>query len=156
MQMVYFHMRQIFLLTRQLEESLALDPTPRPVPFWRQWIPSRAKEEIKPVDGFLFEEEWIQASSWRIFREQPRRMMRIFLHAQQRGLKVHPKTAQMMRHGLQILQKDFQNDEHVRSTFLEILSERGNVGNIIRMMHEVGVLGKFLPGVRSIDGYGAA
>ena len=54
--------------------------------------------------------------------------MRIFLHAQQRGLKVHPKTAQMMRHGLQILQKDFQNDEHVRSTFLEILSERGNVG----------------------------
>ena len=41
MQMVYFHMRQIFLLTRQLEESLALDPTPRPVPFWRQWIPSR-------------------------------------------------------------------------------------------------------------------
>jgi len=145
MQMVYFHMRQIFLLTRQLEESLALDPTPSPVPFWRQWIPSRAKEEIKPVDGFLFEEEWIQASSWRVFREQPRRMMRIFLHAQQRGLKVHPKTAQMIRHGLQILQKDFQNDEHVRSTFLEILSERGNVGNIIRMMHEVGVLGKFLP-----------
>ncbi|MGB1672883.1 MAG: hypothetical protein ACPHRA_06640, partial [Limisphaerales bacterium] len=43
MQMVYFHMRQIFLLTRQLEESLALDPTPSPVPFWRQWIPSRAK-----------------------------------------------------------------------------------------------------------------
>ena len=71
--------------------------------------------------------------------------MRIFLHGQQRGLKVHPKTAQMMRNGLQILQKDFQNDEHVRSTFLEILSERGNVGNIIRMMHEVGVLGKFLP-----------
>ena len=34
-----FPMRQIFLLTRQLEESLALDPTPRPVPFWRQWIP---------------------------------------------------------------------------------------------------------------------
>ena len=37
------------------------------------------------------------------------------------------------------------NDEHVRSTFWRFWSERGNVGNIIRMMHEVGVLGKFLP-----------
>ena len=145
MQMVYFHMRQIFLLTRQLEESLALDPTPARVPFWRHFLPAKVQDEIKPVDGFLFDEAWIKASSWRVFRDQPRRMIRIFLHAQQRGLKVHPGTAQMMRHGLHILKKSFQSDEHAISTFMEILGERGNVGNILRMMHEVGVLGKFLP-----------
>ncbi|MBT5927506.1 MAG: HD domain-containing protein, partial [Verrucomicrobia bacterium] len=152
MQMVYFHMRQIFLLTRQLEESLALDPKPKPKSLWDKIFPKPTKEPAKPLDGFTFEGEWIRAASWRVFREQPRRMMRIFLQAQQRGLRIHPKTAQMMRHGLQIIKKDFQSDKHVRETFLEIIGERGNVGQILRMMHEVGVLGKYIPEFGNLTG----
>ncbi|MDG1891862.1 MAG: [protein-PII] uridylyltransferase [Verrucomicrobiota bacterium] len=153
MQMVYFHMRQIFLLTRQLEESLALDPTPRSRPFWYKIFPKvREEQQTKPVDGFFFEGEWIKASSRRIFREQPRRMMRIFLQAQQRGLRIHPGTAQMMRHSIQYIKKSFQTDEHVKKTFLEILNERGNVGQILRMMHEVGVLGKYMPEFGKLTG----
>ena len=152
MQMVYFHMRQIFLLTRQLEQSLALDPKPKPKSIWQKIFPSSEEESPNPVDGFIFEGEWIRALSWRVFREQPRRMIRIFLQAQQRGLRIHPKTAQMMRHGLKIIKKDFQTDKHVRETFLEIISERGNVSLILRMMHEVGVLGKYIPEFGSLTG----
>jgi [protein-PII] uridylyltransferase len=153
MQMVYFHMRQIFLLTRQLEESLALDPKPKAKPFWHKFFPkTKEVEPPKPVDGFHIEEEWIRAQSWRVFREQPRRMMRIFLQAQQRGLRIHPRTAQMMRHGLQIIKNSFLTDEHVRETFLEILTERGNVSQILRMMHEVGVLGKYIPEFGKLTG----
>ncbi len=152
MQMVYFHMRQIFLLTRQLEESLALDPKPKRKSLWQKIFPRPVDEPPKPVDGFIFEDEWIRVPSWRVFREQPRRMMRIFLQAQQRGLRIHPRTAQMMRHGLQIIKKDFQTDKHVRETFLEIISERGNVGQILRMMHEVGVLGKYIPEFGNLTG----
>jgi [protein-PII] uridylyltransferase len=115
-------------------------------------FPKQEEEPVKPVDGFLFEGEWIRASSWRVFREQPRRMMRIFLQAQQRGLRIHPKTAQMMRHGLQIIKKDFQTDKHVRETFLEIISERGNVSQVLRMMHEVGILGKYIPEFGNLTG----
>jgi [protein-PII] uridylyltransferase len=152
MQMVYFHMRQIYLLTLQLEESLALDPKPKPKTLWQKIFPKQEEEPAKPVDGFTFEGEWIRASSWRVFREQPRRMMRIFLQAQQRGLRIHPNTAQMMRHGLQIIKRDFQTDKHVRETFLEIISERGNVGQVLRMMHEVGVLGKYIPEFGNLTG----
>jgi [protein-PII] uridylyltransferase len=43
MQMVYFHMRQIFLLTRQLEESLALDPKPKPKSFWQKYFQNKKR-----------------------------------------------------------------------------------------------------------------
>jgi [protein-PII] uridylyltransferase len=71
--------------------------------------------------------------------------MRVFLHAQQRGLRLHPDLAQMLRGDLPLVDRGFLYDEHVRETFLEILNQRGNVAHILRSMHEVGLLGKYIP-----------
>ena len=71
--------------------------------------------------------------------------MRVFLHAQQRGLKLHPDLAQLIRQNLRLVDNAFLRDAHVRETFLEILDQRGNVAPALRRMHEVGLLGKFLP-----------
>jgi [protein-PII] uridylyltransferase len=72
-------------------------------------------------------------------------MMRVFLHAQQRGLTLHPDLAQLIRNQLPLVNNAFLRDTHVRETFLEILDQRGNVAPILRTMHETGFLGKFLP-----------
>ena len=71
--------------------------------------------------------------------------MRLFLYAQQRGLKLHPDLAQVLRHDLRLVDRSFLRDEHVRATFLDILNSRGNVAPIVRAMHEVGLLGKYIP-----------
>ena len=71
--------------------------------------------------------------------------MRVFLHSQQRGLKLHPDLAQMIRNDLSLVDRGFIYDEHVRETFLEILNQRGNVAPVLRAMHEVGLLGKYIP-----------
>ena len=71
--------------------------------------------------------------------------MRVFLHVQQRGLKLHPDLAQLIRNQLSLVDNAFLRDPHVRETFLEILDHRGNVAPVLRAMHEVGFLGKFLP-----------
>jgi [protein-PII] uridylyltransferase len=71
--------------------------------------------------------------------------MRVFLQAQQRRLQLHPDLAQLIRQSLQFVDRDFLNDERVRETFLTILERRGEVAPILRAMHEVNLLGKYIP-----------
>jgi [protein-PII] uridylyltransferase len=144
---VYTHSRNIFLITRTLEQRLALLPKPRRLPALslRSLLPGGKKAADEPIDGFIFSDGEIIAASNRIFRDQPRRLMRVFLHAQQRGLRLHPDLAQLIRSQLSLVDRAFLTDEHVRETFSTILNQRGNVAPILRSMHEVDFLGKYIP-----------
>ncbi len=108
-------------------------------------LPGGRKPASEPVDGFKFIDGEIHATSNRVFRDQPRRLMRVFLYAQQRGLRLHPDLAQLIRNQLGLVDRAFLSDEHVRETFLAILDQRGSVAPILRAMHEVDLLGKYLP-----------
>lgn len=142
---VYTHMRNVYLITRTLEERMALLPEPKKIPSLRDFLKrhrEKATEQI--IDGFRILGGKIYEGP-RSFKEQPRRMMRVFLHAQARGLKLDPDLAQSIRNSLPLVNRDFMQDEHVRETFLEILNQRGNVAPALRAMHEVGLLGKYIP-----------
>lgn len=141
----YRHARNIYLINRTLEQRTALFKTPKRLQFIRGLIGRRRHEEQQVVDGFKFIAGHIQAATPRVFRDQPRRLMRVFLHAQQRGLRLHPDLAQLIRNQLALADRTFLYDEHVRETFLTILNQRGNVAPILRAMHEVGLLGKYIP-----------
>ena len=144
---LYSHSRNIYLVTRSLEERLSLLPRPKLLPAaFGRLIPKRFRQaEEQIVDGFRIVDGQLRASTGRVFRDQPRRLMRVFLHAQQRGLKLHPDLSQLIRHELSLVNREFLHDEHVRETFLEILNQRGNVSSILRRMHDVGLLGKYIP-----------
>lgn len=141
----YTHARNIYLINRTLEQRLALLPAPKRLQFIRGLLPLRKRNEPQAVDGFKFIDGYIHAATPRVFRDQPRRLMRVFLHAQQRGLRLHPELAQLMRSSLALADRAFLYDEHVSETFLTILNQRGNVAPILRQMHEVGFLGKYVP-----------
>ncbi len=149
---LYQHFRNIYLLTRTLEERMALLPR-EPTRMERfglpgrltRLLPRRQQPAPEPVDGFRFVDGQIVAASNRVFRDQPRRLMRVFLHAQQRGLKLHPDLAQLIRNQLSLVDRAFLREPHVRETFLQIMNQRGNVAPILRAMHEVGLLGKYIP-----------
>jgi [protein-PII] uridylyltransferase len=141
----YTHSRNIYLITRTIEQRLALVPPPKSLRFIGSLIPGRRARSPETIDGLKFIDGEIHANSNRIFRDQPRRLMRVFLHAQQRGLRLHPELAQLIRNELSLVEKNFLRDQHVHGTFLEILNQRGNVAPTLRTMHEVGFLGKYMP-----------
>ena len=142
----YIHARRIDLITRTVEQRLALLPPVKRLPSFRNLLfRGRPKPAEQVVDGFKVVAGEISSDSKRVFRDQPRRLMRVFLHAQQRGLKLHPDLTQLIRNSLALVNGEFLRDPHVHETFLEILNQRGNVARVLRAMHEVDLLGKYLP-----------
>ncbi|MGZ4971241.1 MAG: [protein-PII] uridylyltransferase [Limisphaerales bacterium] len=142
----YTHARNIDLITRTVEQRLALLPKTGFIPSFGAIFRSQAERMRRHVvDGFKCVDGEIHFLSRNIFRDNPRRIMRVFLHAQQRGLKLNADLAQLIRSQLSLVNNEFLRDPHVRETFLEILDQRGNVAPVLRAMHEVGVLGKFIP-----------
>ncbi len=145
----YSHTRNIYIITRTLEQRLALLPqTDLRLRSLRNLLGkglALASGTVEPVDGFKFVGRQLLHASPRVFRDQPRRLMRAFLHAQQRGLKLHPDLAQLIRNQLDLVDGKFLRDEHVRETFLSILGHRGNVGAALRAMHETGLLAAYVP-----------
>ena len=145
MRNLYTHSRNIFRITRTLEQRLALLPRPTRRLSLRSFLSGSRNPVSEPIDGFKILDGEIQAASSRVFRDQPRRLMRVFLYAQQRGLEIHPDLAQLVRNQLGLVDRAFLSDEHVRDTFLTILGQRGNVAPILRAMHETDLLGKYVP-----------
>jgi [protein-PII] uridylyltransferase len=141
----YTHSRNIYLITRSVEQRLALLPGPKLLPDFRRMIRDRFSKKEQVLDGFKIVGGEIHSVHNRVFREQSRRLMRVFLYTQQRGLRLNPDLRQLIRNELSLVNREFLSDGHVRETFLEILNQRGNVAPVLRAMHEVGFLGKYLP-----------
>ncbi|MEY4387158.1 MAG: hypothetical protein RLY20_2441, partial [Verrucomicrobiota bacterium] len=145
MRVFYTHSRNVYLISRTVEQRLALVPKVPSRFSLFNLLPKGRPATVEPVDGFKFIEGEIQAVSNRVFRDSPKRLMRVFLYAQQRGLRLHPDLVQLIRGQLSLVNRAFLADEHIHETFLTILNQRGDVGRILRAMHDTGFLGKYLP-----------
>ncbi|MBX3734726.1 MAG: [protein-PII] uridylyltransferase [Verrucomicrobiae bacterium] len=142
----YTHARNVYLITRMLEQRLALVPSPaRGLRAW--WGRRAAVPAALELDGFRIVGQQLNAPSRTIFRDDPNRIIRAFLYLQRRGLTLHPDLVQMLRQLVQEgrVNNAFSRDPRVHSTFLEILRQRGSVAPVLRAMHEVGFLGALIP-----------
>ena len=141
----YTHARNVYLITRTLEQRLAF-VTPRAKEIEKGRNGSRSGvEPAKEFDGFRIVDGQLHFESKNLLKEDRGRLLRAFLEAQRRGLQLHPDLAQLLRQQIGLVDRSFVADPHHHATFLEILNQRGNVAPYVRAMHEVGLLGKFLP-----------
>jgi [protein-PII] uridylyltransferase len=139
----YMHSRNIFLLTNALAERMALTKsrtTARLVAF----LGRRMRKE-ETLDGFHFRDGVISATGPSIFKEDPQRLIRVFLYAQQRGAELSPDLRTLIRLNLRLVDRSFQFSQQTRETLLAILQHKGQVARILRLMHEVEFLGKLVP-----------
>ncbi len=141
----YMHTRNIQRITDAAVHRLV--PEIRPVPAGRRLLGLFAARAPRPehFDGFYAKDGLLHAESSAVFDHDPQRLMRLFQHAQVRQLSLSPGLRDLVRKRLDLVNRTFQYSRAAREVFLAILSRKGQVGRILRMMHETDFLGRYLP-----------
>ena len=99
----------------------------------------------KKTDGFVIRNNELFPQSRDLFNQDPERMMRAFQLAQREQLGFSAELEDLVKRRLQLVDRTFQYNKANREVFLSILSRKGEVGRILRLMHDLGFLGKFIP-----------
>jgi [protein-PII] uridylyltransferase len=103
------------------------------------------KFNAEKIDGFLLRKGNLFPESQTIFNKNPHRMMKVFYLAQTRGVDFSPELSDLIRRRLLLVDQRFQTAVENRTVFFLILARKGEVGRTLRLMHDLGFLGKYLP-----------
>ncbi|MCH1502076.1 MAG: [protein-PII] uridylyltransferase [Verrucomicrobiales bacterium] len=112
---------------------------------------ARRRKKREFFGNFYSWNQRIYPASDDIFEEEPYRLMRVFQHLQQRHLRLSPEIMERISASDHLLNREFRYNKKVRTIFEAILSRRGNVARVLKDMHRVGMLGKYLPEFGALD-----
>ena len=111
----------------------------------RGFLARRRAGKPEKFDGFISKNDRIYPEHDRIFKEDPARLMRLFVHTQQRHLRLSPELFQLVQKSFPLVDQTFRYSKAARESFEAILSQKGDVARVLRQMHRVGFLGKWMP-----------
>lgn len=97
------------------------------------------------VDGFELQDGELHTDNQEIFDEEPERLLRLFRHSQRLSAKLSPSLRSLVRNRLSLIDAGLINSTSANVTFRSILQEVGNVAPTLIEMHDLGVLGRFVP-----------
>jgi len=136
----YLHARVIHRVSRRLiarcRETLS-----RPRPVQRRLRQDALADGLFVLDGQLH----LVDPDGRAFREDPTRLMKVFWHSHRLGFELGIDVERAMEDALDLIDERFQRSTEVRDLFLSICRNWGRVTQTLREMHELGVLGRYLP-----------
>ncbi len=144
----YSHTRNIHLVSESGLERMHAVPEKKPTGLLAML---RRRPKVEKFDGFIARQGKLEPESREIFKDDPYRMLRAFHHAQVRQLDFHPELSDLVRRRLPLVDRTFQYARSARETFFAILARKGEVGRVLRLMHNLGFLGKYLPEFGELD-----
>ncbi|MEZ5743769.1 MAG: [protein-PII] uridylyltransferase [Sphingomonadaceae bacterium] len=86
----------------------------------------------------------IKAPSDDWFKQDPVRLIEIFVLADKEGLEVHPETVRQIAQDVKLIKNDVRKDPRANALFLELLTSRNNPETALRAFNEAGVFGQFV------------
>jgi [protein-PII] uridylyltransferase len=113
------------------------------------FLPFHATQR-EAIDGFILENGELELAPATNLGDEPLRLVRVFLLAQQHNADLGPELKLRLRRRLYMVDRRFIYQTSVRETLLAILSRKGQVGRALRTMHEIGFLGRFFPEFRPL------
>jgi [protein-PII] uridylyltransferase len=153
MQDYYGHAQAIYRTSKIIEQRLALTITAGPglVGSLKNILLARRADRTKRLDGFLLRGRELAAENPNVFKEDPVRLIRVFRHCQQLGCVPDVDLAALIRSSLRLITKKVISSRDANLSFLTLLEESGQVYPPLALMHELGVLSRFLPEFAPLD-----
>ena len=147
MQDYYRCAQAIFQTSRNVESRLALTvgktSSGGKVPI-RDALKMARLRRTRKVDGFIVRGDELAAETPTVFKDDPVRLIRVFRHCQQLECSLDFHLAQLIKESLPLMNIISWNADAALA-FRAILSEAGAVYPVLQLMHEMGVLGAYLP-----------
>ncbi len=144
----FYRAAQTIYRTSQLVENrlalTLLDDPAQPISF-REVIRSRRYERSKRIDGFVLRGSELSLEHDHVFQDDPVRLIRIFRHAQRLGAKLDFSLQTAIREDSILITRQVLESPDANTSFRAILDEAGEVHPTLSLMHELGVLGRFIP-----------
>src|SRR5438105_11190257 len=136
----YLHARAIHRVSRRLiarcQETLS-----------RRGSAGRRQRQQALADGLVFFDGQLHLIDRDAgpLRAEPARLMKVFWHLHRLGCELSLDLERAVEDSLYLADGSFQRSAPVRDLFLDICRTWGRVAQTFREMHEIGLLGRFLP-----------
>ena len=141
----YEHTRNIFRVTERITEQFVSGYVTSKTRSLFSFLPLMRADKTPVGDFFFVRNKQLHPARRDLFRKDPEQMMRAFQFVQERGLDLNPELEDLLTRNLGQVTRTYQYARGPRAIFKEILSQKGKVGRILRMMHRVDFLGRYVP-----------
>lgn len=140
----YEHARNIFRVTERITEQFARGYATKRTRSLFSFLPLRREVERR-VESFFIRNRQLYTERPGLFKENPLQMMRAFQIAQEHDVDLSPELMDLMTRHLGQVTRTFQYAKMPREIFKAVLSRKGKVGRVLRLMHRVDFLGRYIP-----------
>ena len=143
----YTAARTIYQSSEMLKERMALEGSTgsKDRISFREALRARQKLPVKKVEGFQLHKKILSSNNPNVFQEDPVRLIRIFRLAQQFGAKLDSDLRFLITRSIPLIDHSIINSASAAKCFCSILRSPGEVYPVLIQMHEMGVLGRYLP-----------
>src|SRR5881398_3727140 len=141
----YEHTRNIFRVTERITEQFVSGYVTSKTRSMFSFLPLMRTHKTPVGDFFFVRNKQLDPARRDLFRKDPEQMMRAFEIAQERGLDLSPELEDLLSRSVGQVTRTYQYARGPRAIFKSILSQKGRVGRILRMMHRVDFLGRYIP-----------
>jgi [protein-PII] uridylyltransferase len=141
----YEHTRNIFRVTERITEQFVSGYVTSKTRSLFSFLPLMRADKTPVGDFFFVRNKQLHPARRDLFRNDPEQMMRAFRIAQDRGLDLSPELEDLLSRSLGEVTRTYQYARAPREIFKEVLSQKGRAGRILRLMHRVDFLGRYIP-----------
>src|SRR5213083_621374 len=142
----YFeHTRNIFRVTERITAQFVSGHVTSRTRSLFSFLPLIRPDKTPIGESFFIRNKQLHPDRRDLFRKDPEQMMRAFQLIQEYVLDLSPEAADLVSRSLEQVTRTYQYARGPREIFTAILSRKGEVGRVLRAMHRVDFLGRYIP-----------